>query len=284
MPIIRSGVTMSPLSPPLSRRQVLLALGAVGVGSAGAGLGSVGYISDRERVPNVTAAGGLDLKLGYTSTYNDAVLGAAPGGDDPVDCDTPGLVDGSAVPVVDLADVKPGDCGTITATLYVCENPSRLWLAVDLRDAAENDRRPEEVAAGDGTTDAGELQDLVSVTVRVDSEERRSSDDDRVVYEGTLAGLATAAAEGVLLTRDADGPTCADTGTTLTVVLDWCLPLDGPTHNRAITDSVAFACRFGAVQCRHDPGAWNPFDGDDAGNGTATPVGNTTSQSVDSNG
>jgi hypothetical protein len=273
---------MSPLSPPLSRRQVLLALGAVGVGSAGAGLGSVGHISDRERVPNVTTAGGLDLKLGYTSTYNDAVLDAAPGGDDPVDCDTPGLVDGSTVPVVDLADVKPGDCGTITATLYVCENPSRLWLAVDLLDTAENDRRPEEIDAGDDTADAGELQDLVSVTIRVDGEERDSSDG--VVYEGTLAGLATAAATGVLLTRDDDGPTCVDTGTTPTVVLDWCLPLDGPNHNRAITDSVAFACRFGAVQCRHDPDAWTPFGGDGAGNGTATPTANTTSQSVDTGG
>ena len=269
---------MSPLFSPLSRRQVLLALGAVGVGSAGAGLGSVGYISDRERVPNVTAAGGLDLKLGYTSTYNDALLGAAPSGDDPVDCDTPGLVDGSAVPVVDLADVKPGDCGTITATLYVCENPSRLWLAVDLPDAAENDRRPEEVDAGDGTAGAGELQDLVDVTVRIDAD--GVDETDRVLYEGTLVGLATAAGSGLLLTRDDDGPTC-EAGA-LTVTLDWCLPLDGPNHNRAITDSVAFACRFGAVQCRHDPDAWNPFDG--AGNGTATPAANTTLQSVDPGG
>lgn len=288
---------MCPDTPPLSRREVLLALGAVGVGSAGAGLGSVGYTGDRERFPNVTTAGSLDLTVGYTSTYNSELLDSAPGGSDPVDCGTPGLVDGVDVPAVELSDVKPGDCGTVTATLYVCENPSRLWLAVDLLDTAENDRRPEEIAAGDGTADVGELQDLVSVTVRVAGEERRSAgrrpeanDDDvesapgsgdRVVYEGPLAGLATTAATSVLLTRDDDGPTCADTGTTLTAVLDWCLPLDGPDHNRAITDSVAFACRFGAVQCRHDPDAWNPFA--DGGETTA-PAANTTSQAAGSGG
>lgn len=263
---------MVPPLPDVSRRQLLLALGAVGACSAGAGLGSVGYIGDRERVPNVTVAGSLDLKLGYRSTYNGETLASAPGEDAAADCDTPGLVDGASVPVVDLADVKPGDCGTITTTLYVCANPSRLWFAVALLDAAENDRRPEEEAAGDETVDVGELQDLVQVTVRVD-------EDDRLVYEGTLAGLATAAGGGLLLTRDDDGPTCA--AETLTVVVDWCLPLDGPDHNRAITDSVAFDCRFAAIQCRHDPEGRNPFDGTER---TAPVANDTATQSVDSEG
>jgi hypothetical protein len=273
---------------PLSRRQVLLALGAVGACSAGVGLGSAGYIGDREHFPNVTTAGTLDLKLGYRSTYNGEVLDAVPVGSGPVaDCESAGLVDGSGVPVVDLADVKPGDFGTITATLYVCANPSRLWLAVDLLDAAENERRSEEVAAGDDTTDAGELQDLVEVTVWIDGDgDGTVEDGDRVVYEGTLAGLTTAA-EGsggggggrLLLTHDDDGPTCVEEA--LTVTVDWCLPLDGPDHNRATTDSVAFDCRFAAVQCRHDPDGSTPFDG------TATPVqtdGETAASSSDSGG
>jgi len=117
----------------LSRRQLLLGLGAIGACSAGAGFGSVGYLTDRERAPNVTTAGTLDLKLGYRSTYNGEPLASAPGEDEGVDCDTPGLVDGDGVPVVELADVKPGDCGTLTTTLYVCGNPSRLWLAVESR-------------------------------------------------------------------------------------------------------------------------------------------------------
>ena len=249
----------------LSRRQLLLGLGAVGACSAGVGFGSVGPLSDRERAPNVTTAGTLELKLGYRSTYNGDPLASAPGEDEGIDYDTPGLVDGDGVPVVELADVKPGDCGTLTTTLYVCGTPSRLWVAVDIVDAAENDRRPEEVAAGDLTVDAGELQALVDVTVRVA--------DDRIVYEGTLAGLATTAGAGLLLTRDDDGPTCE--AETLTVTVDWCLPLDGPDHNRAITDSVAFDCRFAAVQCRHDPDGWTPFESA-ADGGIAAPVNETT--------
>jgi len=250
---------MVPTHPDLSRRQLLLALGAVGACSAGAGLGSAGYLGDSERFPNVTTAGALDLKLGYRATYNGDSLASAPGEGEAADCNTPGLVDGAGVPVVDLADVKPGDCGTLTTTLYVCENPSRLWLAVDVFDAVENDHRPEEVAAGDETADAGELQDLVEMTVRIDADADGVDDGDRVVYEGTLAGLATAAGNGLLLSRDDDGPTCV--AETLTVVVDWCLPLDGPDHNRAITDTVAFDCRFAAVQCRHDADGWNPFEG-----------------------
>jgi hypothetical protein len=241
----------------LSRRQLLLGLGAVGACSAGAGFGSVGYLTDRERLPNVTTAGILDLKLGYRSTYNGEPLASAPGEDDAVDCDTPGLVDGSGVPVIELADVKPGDCGTLTTTLYVCGNPSRLWLAVDIVEAAENDRRPEEVLAGDETIDAGELGNLVDVTVRTDAD-GAADEGDRVVYEGTLVGLAAATGSGLLLTRDDDGPTCE--AETLTVTIDWCLPLDGPNHNRAITDSVAFDCRFAAIQCRHDPDGSTPFE------------------------
>jgi hypothetical protein len=259
-----------------SRRQILLALGAVGASAAGAGLGSVGSLTDRERFPTTVAAGGLDVAVGYRSTSNGDVLDAAPADGPQADCETPGLVDGSGVPSVDLADVKPGDYGTITAALHVCETPSRLWLAVDLVDTAENEYRPEESAAGDTTPDAGELQDLVDVTVWIDADADGVVDEDeRIVYEGTLAGLAATAAAGVLLTADADdGPTCADD--VVTVGIEWSLPLDGPDHNRAITDAVVFDCRFAAVQCRHDPVGWNPFDdGVTTGNGT-TRSGDTT--------
>ncbi|AZH25393.1 hypothetical protein [Haloplanus aerogenes] len=272
-------------TPPLSRRQILLGLGAVGVSAAGAGLGSAGYLADSERAPNLTVAGGLDIAVGYRSTYNGDLLGAAPGGTDPrADCEAAGLVDGDGVPVVDLADVKPGDCGTITAALHVCENPSRLWLAVDLVDAAENTYRPEEIIAGDETADAGELQELVEVTVWIDADADGVVDEaERVVYEGTLAGLATVTASGVLLTADDDGPTCAEGIVTVSVA--WCLPLDGPDHNRAITDTVAFDCRFAAVQCRHDPTGWNPFgEGDDPPSSTGTTGNETTAPSADSVG
>ncbi|WP_424013891.1 VWA domain-containing protein [Halorubrum xinjiangense] len=54
----------------LSRRKVLAGLGAVGVASAGAGLGTTAYFNDTETFQNNTlTAGELDLKLDYKSTY-----------------------------------------------------------------------------------------------------------------------------------------------------------------------------------------------------------------------
>ncbi|OTF08916.1 VWA domain-containing protein [Halorubrum sp. SD612] len=54
----------------LSRRKVLAGLGAVGVASAGAGLGTTAYFNDTETFEgNTLTAGELDLKLDYKSTY-----------------------------------------------------------------------------------------------------------------------------------------------------------------------------------------------------------------------
>jgi hypothetical protein len=254
--------TPTPASLGPSRRRILLGVGAVGVAAAGAGIGSLGYLADDERFRSAVAAGSLDLKLGYRTTYNGDRIAEAPGSDaEAVDCGTPGLVDGASVPVVELDDVKPGDCGSVAADLYVCANPSRLWLAVGLISAAENTHRPEEVAAGDDTPAVGELGDLIEVTCWVDGDgDGVLGDDERVLYEGTLTGLTTDAAGGLPVTVDDGAPACVDGADgPVPVVLSWCLPLDGPDHDRAITDAVRFDLQFEAVQCRHDAVGENPF-------------------------
>ncbi|WP_280536027.1 vWA domain-containing protein [Halopenitus sp. POP-27] len=54
----------------LSRRRVLGGLGAIGVASAGAGLGTTAYFSDEESFEeNSLTAGELDVKLDYKATY-----------------------------------------------------------------------------------------------------------------------------------------------------------------------------------------------------------------------
>jgi predicted ribosomally synthesized peptide with SipW-like signal peptide len=56
----------------LSRRQVLGALGTIGVASAGAGLGTSAYFSDQETFENnQLTAGELDLKLDWEEHYSD---------------------------------------------------------------------------------------------------------------------------------------------------------------------------------------------------------------------
>jgi len=62
--------TDDPLPHSLSRRRVLAGLGAVGLASAGAGLGTSAFFSDEEAFENNTLqAGTLDLKLDYKATY-----------------------------------------------------------------------------------------------------------------------------------------------------------------------------------------------------------------------
>ena len=54
----------------LSRRRVLAGLGAVGIASAGTGLGTSAFFSDEEEfTDNRLQAGTLDLKLDYKATY-----------------------------------------------------------------------------------------------------------------------------------------------------------------------------------------------------------------------
>jgi predicted ribosomally synthesized peptide with SipW-like signal peptide len=54
----------------ISRRSVLAGLGAIGVASAGAGLGTTAFFSDEEAVAASLQAGRLDLLVDYRATYN----------------------------------------------------------------------------------------------------------------------------------------------------------------------------------------------------------------------
>jgi predicted ribosomally synthesized peptide with SipW-like signal peptide len=161
----------------LSRRKMLAGLGAVGVASAGAGLGTTAYFNDTETFENNTlTAGELDLKLDYKSTYlggpgrlehvqsmgyPDAedlgdgryLLGQAPSPADmqawedlvqgeQFDFCSPEadqyLVNGSGIPVFTLDDVKPGDSGEVTISIHICDNPAFLYLSGELTENAEN--------------------------------------------------------------------------------------------------------------------------------------------------
>ncbi|MCT9096785.1 laminin B domain-containing protein [Haloarchaeobius sp. HME9146] len=55
--------------PRFTRRQVLAGLGTIGVASAGAGLGTTAFYSDRETLEGWLEAGRVDLRLDYRSTY-----------------------------------------------------------------------------------------------------------------------------------------------------------------------------------------------------------------------
>ena len=60
------------------------------------------------------------------------------------------LDDESPAPLVNLADVKPGDFGELTLSLHLCDNPGYVWLqAANVSEGGGANPEPEQVAEGD---------------------------------------------------------------------------------------------------------------------------------------
>jgi hypothetical protein len=286
---------MTPHDPRLSRRSVLAALGAVGTASVTGGFATTSVLTDTERVRASLAAGAVDLRLGVTSRYAfdggegpvESVLVERPEGlsdwqtavaSGTVDCASDGLVDGDDLPVVELADLKPGDRGRVTTSLHVCANPA--YLRVRARVLSSTDDRTGtdalERAAGD-TDPAGELAAGLRVRLYVDGG-CDGAPDGALLYpavgasspalapdpdEATVAGLPSLADLASVAEFDLDGPeTGTESGATagprpfpagaVCVTLDWWLPRS--VGNEAVTDAVTFTLEAGATQARHNDG------------------------------
>lgn len=126
--------------PPLSRRQLLASVGAIGV--AGLGVRRATVTADAPAYTNYTYAmsdGGPRLRVAWYSTYNGQIVNEIPaddgsepivGDDDPT---PPGAyVDGydpeTYGPLVSHANVLPGDSGTIAIGLFAEEMDARIQL------------------------------------------------------------------------------------------------------------------------------------------------------------
>ncbi len=186
-----------------TRRQLLAGMGAVGLASAGAGLGTTAYFSDSESFEdNTLEAGTLDLKLDYKASYDGPngmeLIGQAPSEQQLIDqyggamdgpltweeradigfaCDTEGLIDGTAMPVFDLDDVKPGDYGEVTMSFHVCDNPAHVFFRGNVAADMENGLTEPE-AEVDSTPDVGELSDVVDVRMWYDENCSNTYDAD----------------------------------------------------------------------------------------------------------
>ena len=180
----------------LTRRTVLAGLGTAGIAAAGAGLGTTALFNDREGfVGNSLAAGRLDLQLDYKATYDGPngveLIGQAPTEQQLIDqglvdmaegpmtweeradlgfaCDTEGFIDGEEIPIFELDDVKPGDCGEVTVSLHICDNPAYLWMQGTVYDDLENGLTEPEGEVDD-TPDVGELAESIDVTLWYDED------------------------------------------------------------------------------------------------------------------
>ena len=236
-----------------SRRKLLAGLGAVGVASAGAGLGTTAYFSDEESFEgNTITAGELDLSVTWQQLYYGGpqssraqdygtagrpFVNAYPDGDgdglqsfdrgdgegadeyvdldtydDPEEAATAGtnleftceeietFGDVSFAPneasLVELDDVKPGDCGEITFGLQLCDNPGYVRLNGEL--TGESD-------GGHAESGGAELADLIRARVWYDSDGDNVFDvGETPIISGSLREVLDALNGGVPLVADPD--------------------------------------------------------------------------------
>jgi hypothetical protein len=182
--------------------------------------------------------------------------------------------------LVELADVKPGDWGEITFTLYLCDNPGYVWLTADNfeQDGGLNPE-PEQQA---GAIDDGELADNVIVTIWYDEDCDNQLDvGEQLIFGPGIGGYtdydganpATLAAAMDVIDRNGgriplDGQApfmgysagetdpardCLPGETEFCVGVKWELP--AAVGNEVQGDSVSFDLGFYTEQCRHNDGS-----------------------------
>jgi predicted ribosomally synthesized peptide with SipW-like signal peptide len=145
----------------LSRRKMLAGLGAVGLASAGAGLGTAAYFSDTEEFEgNSITAGTLDMSVSATVVaaneywVNNGGLGLAAVADSQ-----------DAVVGLEVDDVKPGDWGIICFDIDIESNPGYVQVCTEeFAEAGGANPEPEQEAEGDADNDA-DLDEFLLSTV-----------------------------------------------------------------------------------------------------------------------
>ncbi|MFC7325782.1 SipW-dependent-type signal peptide-containing protein [Halorubrum rutilum] len=264
---------------------MLVGLGAVGVASAGAGLGTTAYFNDSETFENNTlTAGQLDLAVEYQTSYEQGSAGS--GGDS-------GTINGNPTGyeyVID--DVKPGDSGRLVFCPQIVDNPAWLWVGTEngLTDYENGLTEPEAEVDDTDPADAGtvgspndgagegDLSEAILVTVSYCEfdDETESFETIRTLNnpeDYTLGDLAAELESGFLLDAGTDSgayPASSEFGEQAgpCLCIDWNVPTS--VENEIQTDAVTFDFSFHAEQERHNESPDSPF--------LTVPEGNSTAQ------
>jgi hypothetical protein len=232
-----------------TRRDLLTAVGTTGVVS----VSGVAIMTEPAiAYPNsmqMYQGGDFTLEADWRETYNDTPL---------EDTRANRTSDGA---VVSLADVVPGDSGTLSFRLAVVpdsedDDPSvEPSLSLNLPGTAENDLTDSERERGDASGDGGELQEALDVKLWYDEglanydvfggDNAEQDAGETLVTSGAEGSLADVAAAVTDVPLDAKG--CLGTDETLTVSFSW--RLDSGVGNEIQSDSVTFDLEITARQC-----------------------------------
>jgi predicted ribosomally synthesized peptide with SipW-like signal peptide len=295
-PTDRGGTHMSDKHIALTRRKVLAGLGTIGVAGAGAGLGTSALFSDEESFTNNSIqAGELDLIVDYYTSRDQGSFGSN---------SQEGQIGGTGITeyTYDVADVKPGDSGTVAFCPKIVDNPGWLWVgsAGGVTDYENGQTEPEGQIDGtvggtldNGTNDgpiAGDLSEEIEVTVSYAESVSYDAAADEITCtntrelqnpEGyTLAELAKELESGLQLDgnepNDGDGSTDAYPGSADAddqqgpcLCIEWEVPAD--VGNEIQSDALELDFQFVTFQERNntdpsDPS--NPFANVTVGTGS----------------
>ena len=263
----------------LSRRRVLGGLGAVGIASAGAGLGTTAYFSDQESFEGNTLTAGT-LALNVTQSIH--TLDQDGIGPDEVnyfgESDGPVMVEGP----IEITDAKPGDEYEFCWEVEIEGNPGYAMVKVD----GVSDQTGAEV----GTVSAEDLFDIDSdeemvtigeaatatatLTLCEEQEEGPATPTGEEVgifppAEGddSLGALLAVLAEGLIVPSGTEeGELCHDTECPVKLCVT--IEIDTDVGNELQGAESSFDLQVHAEQCRHND---DPFqmdeNGDSDGNG-----------------
>jgi predicted ribosomally synthesized peptide with SipW-like signal peptide len=252
----------------LSRRRVLGGLGAIGVASAGAGLGTTAYFSDRESFEdNTLTAGELDLFVDYDASYDSdgAVENMADTASGTQDGEPAGMF-------YELGDVKPGDSGHVEFCFRIVDNPSYMWACGDLTQDENGMTEPEMDV--DDTPDLGELGESIDARLVYCERDDEELVEGEELVSGSLVDVIGAISNGAAL--DGTGSAAAVPGeqaeysevvepeggdpyiTGPCVCLFWEIPTS--VGNEIQSDVLTMDFEFHAIQSRHNDGSANPCE------------------------
>lgn len=266
---------------PLTRRDILAAIGGVGLLAAGPRVASALRQEPSFTQYTYAQSDGPDLRVAWYERYNGVLqeesnrfTGGDPltnsadslneSGDAGRFVDVTGTDAVATGPVLSIPDAQPGDEGLLLIGLRAEDAPARAWLSITAYDFAENSLVEPERAAGDTDAD-DELQDYVDVAVWYDTGRfgvggcngARDFTEEAVVAAGTLAEVGAALDGGVALDFGLVGDACIDEGTQRCLALRW--RIDPAVTNVIQSDSASLDIAFAATTCEDTT---NPFGGE----------------------
>ena len=253
----------------LTRRNVLLTAGTIGLAGSGAGLGTSALFTDEESFSNNAVTAGT-LDLGVTARVVDASEYFTESGAGPTVIGEIGTADGTVITGLQLADMKPGDWVILCFEISVEDNPGYVRVSAENFVRYENGQTEPEIAVegDDGNAGgslgmpldgqgAGELQNELLAEIYGSYDETSSSNPPRSYLsqgDPSLSGTAEMTvdqfASGVVLgshsspTRVGSGPDAAEQYLLLY--------LPESVDNRVQSDAIAFDLVFETEQARNN--------------------------------